>query len=292
MKLTYLATAAIALALGLPSLAQAQNYQSYNSGYQDSSNSYDGYCYARKKNAQTTGTVVGAVAGGAIGGTFSDTRHKGVGTAAGAVIGGLIGNQVGKSSVTCYNGDYYSYQSGYYTPPAAPDGYETVYFRNRPGSDYYSHYHSDRPGYAQNDGYVTDNGAPGFTHYQNNNDGYDDSDTPPPPPPPSNYDNGYHDQQPYHHYNDNSGYYSSSSSSTYTNDQNYQDGYNHSNYAVAGWRDDQGIWHNGRPRAVGWQDDNGNWHVGQVTAYGYRDSHGGWHEQSSSYQTSTYSSGN
>ena len=303
MKLTYLATAALAVALGLPALslpnmAQAQNYQPYNSGYQDSnSNDYDGYCYARMHNAQTNGAVVGAVAGGAIGGTFSDTHHKGVGTAAGAVIGGLIGNQVGKSSVTCYNGDYYSYQSGYYAPPPAPDGYETVYFRDRPGGDYYQHYHTDRPAYAYDSGqsgYVTDNGAPGFTHYQNppsayqNNDGSDDSDTPPPPPPPSNYDNGY-SGQPYHHYDDNSGYNSSSGNG---DDQSYHDGYAHPHYAVAGWQDDQGIWHNGRPRAVGWQDDNGNWHTGQVVAYGWRDSQGGWHEESSSYQSSSYTSGN
>ena len=274
MKLTYVATVALAIALGLPAMAQAQNYQPYNSGYQNNNtNDYDGYCYARKKNAQTNGTVIGAVAGGAIGGTFSDTRHKGVGTVAGAVIGGVIGNQVGKSSVTCYNGDYYSYQSGYYAPPPPPQGYETVYFRDRPGSNYYRNYHTSRPVYA------SDNGAPGFTHYPDQNDGYDDSDTPPPPPPPSNYDNG---NQPYHHYSDNSG--------GYNDDSNYQDGYAQPHYAMAGWQDDQGIWHNGRPRAVGWQDDNGNWHVGQVVAYGWRDSQGGWHEESSSYQSSSYSS--
>ena len=281
MKLIYLATAAMAIALGLPALAHAQNYQPYNSGYQDSnSNDYDGYCYARKHNAQTNGTVIGAVAGGAIGGTFSDTRHKGVGTVAGAVLGGVIGNQVGKSSVTCYNGDYYSYQSGYYAPPPPPVGYETVYFRDRPGSNYYQHYHTSPPVYAG------DSGQPGFTYDSSQghdqNDGYY-SDAPP-PPPPSTYDNG----QPYHHYGDNSG--DGSNGYNDNDDSSYSDGYADPHYAAAGFRDEQGVWHDGRPRAVGWQDQYGTWHVGQVTAYGWRDARGGWHEQSSSYQSSSYSS--
>ena len=94
-----LGVAALAAALAIPAVAAAQDY--------------DGYCYQKKHDAGTNGLV------------------------AGAIIGGAVGSNAGRDSVKCYNGEYYSYDSGYYDPPPAPDGYSVVYFHSRPSSSYY-----------------------------------------------------------------------------------------------------------------------------------------------------------
>ena len=255
---------------------------------------YDGYCYARKSNAGKNGAVVGAVAGAVIGSQISK-NERGLGTVGGAVIGGVIGNQVGKSSVKCYNGAYYAYRSGnYYSPPAAPDGYETIYFRDRPQSGYYENVYYDPPSYQQS-----------YNQQPQYEDRYDNG----PRPYNGQYSQPYnqpqtYEAQPYQPRYSNSadGYYSSSStysSSSAGSGQTYTDGTPYygsssSSYgtprprnAEEGWRDDQGVWHNGRPRAVGWQDDQGRWHVGQVIAYGWRDGNGGWHEESAGYSSTT-----
>ncbi len=70
-------------------------------------------------------------------------------------------------------------------------------------------------------------------------------------------------------------YSSGSYSGSYSGDRQ-------STRAVQGWRDDQGQWHIGRPRAVGWEDDSGRWHAGEVAAYGWRDGRGNWHESQGS----------
>ncbi|MGA9659801.1 MAG: glycine zipper 2TM domain-containing protein [Asticcacaulis sp.] len=138
MRQTPLVRAGLMLALGCfvaaPNLAAAQDRDLRN---------YDGYCYAKKKDAQTNGTVIGAVLGGLIGSQVSK-NERGLGTAGGAVIGGVIGNNVGKNSVKCYNGEYYSYQGSYYDPAPAPSGYSVVYYKDRPANDRYDHVYYDR----------------------------------------------------------------------------------------------------------------------------------------------------
>jgi hypothetical protein len=217
-----LAAAAAALSLGAPLAAHAQ-YSTQN---------YDGYCYARKTDAQKNGAILGAVIGG-LAGTQISKHERGLGAVGGAVAGGVIGSQVGKSSVKCYNGAYYAYNGRYYAPPAAPDGYQVLYFKDRPATgDYYDRVYTSPPsGYADNNsgGYYSDN---------------------------SDYQNRYNDNR----YGDNNGRY---------NDNN---GYGQ---RTEGFRDEQGNWYVGQPRAYGWQDDRGVWHTGDVT-YGYRDSRGNW----------------
>lgn len=149
----------LAVAAGAPMAVQAQSQ-------------YDGYCYV-KKGSNTTGTVVGAVAGGALGSQVSK-NEKGLGTVAGAVLGGVIGNKVAKSNDKCLNGEYYSYQSGSYTPAYAPDGYDVVYYKSRPDSKmydvvYYDTQRHTRPGYGYNNdsgysngGYAYDQGVQGW----------------------------------------------------------------------------------------------------------------------------------
>lgn len=126
---------------------------------------YDGYCYARKKEAQTNGTVIGAVLGGLVGSQISK-NERGLGTVGGAVVGGVIGNNVGKKSVKCYNGEYYSYQGSYYDPAPPPSGYSVVYYKDRPSNDryervYYDRYrHTTPPPYAYGDAWRNDNDNP------------------------------------------------------------------------------------------------------------------------------------
>lgn len=134
VKLT-LAAAAAAL-MAVPMVASAQNYE--------------GYCYQRKKDAGRNGAIVGAIIGGAIGSQVSK-NERGLGTVGGAVIGGAIGNNAGKKSVKCYNGDYYSYESGYYEPAPAPDGYSVVFYESRPSRRDYDRVHTRREAYR--DGY-------------------------------------------------------------------------------------------------------------------------------------------
>ncbi len=86
-----------------------------------------------------------------IGSNVAAKHHRDSGTVAGAIVGGLIGHNAGKSSVKCYNGEYYAYNGSYYNPPAAPDGYSTVYYNSRPSRDYYDRVETGR---AYSDGYA------------------------------------------------------------------------------------------------------------------------------------------
>ncbi|MGA9658786.1 MAG: glycine zipper 2TM domain-containing protein [Asticcacaulis sp.] len=54
-------------------------------------------CEYQKDKSSKEGTVVGAVAGGLIGGSLADTHNKGLGTVVGAVAGGVVGNKVGRN---------------------------------------------------------------------------------------------------------------------------------------------------------------------------------------------------
>ncbi len=99
---------------------------------------YDGYCYERKDQAQASGTIIGAVAGGLLGNSVSNRWNRGSSTVAGAILGAVVGNSIGRSSVECYGGRYYAYNDGYSAPPPPPDGYTVVYYERRPPVEYYS----------------------------------------------------------------------------------------------------------------------------------------------------------
>jgi hypothetical protein len=110
---------------------------------------YDGYCYARKDQASATGLIAGAAIGGAIGNGASNRWDRGGNTIAGALVGAMLGSAVGRSSVDCYDGAYYAYDSGYYAPPPPPSGYTVVYFNSRPSYGYrYVYREHYRPGYG------------------------------------------------------------------------------------------------------------------------------------------------
>jgi len=161
----------LSLTLGLtlvavaPSLAFAQDQDLRN---------YDGYCYAKSAQAQKNGTIIGAVLGGLIGSQASK-HERGLGALGGAVIGGAIGSSAGKSSVRCYNGEYYSYQGSYYDPAPPPSGYAVVYYKSRPPQDSYSNVYYDRyhhtspPPYGYNDAWKNDGSNPNGWRDQDGN---------------------------------------------------------------------------------------------------------------------------
>jgi len=305
MMLKLSSAVAVAALMVLPAVSHAQYAPGYhyNSGYYGDgyyggggyqSNDYDGYCYMRRHNAGTTGAVVGALAGGAIGGTFANTHNKGVGTALGAIVGGVAGNAIGRSSVNCYNGDYYSYQDGYYQPGPAPDGYEAVYFHDRPDHAYYEHVYTSRvPKYGYGTAYGGDpyEGGDAFVSghddgYYNNSydddDGYagqDDGDYSQPCDSSCGYSVTY--SQPYTVYDGSSGYYGttggtygyagqsapgSCSCAQWSGDQPY----------TSGWHDDHGGWHDGGMHTRRWRDSNGVWHVSRRSSYSYSSSSYGY----------------
>lgn len=213
---------------------------------------YDGYCYMRKHEARTNDAIIGAVAGGALGGTVANTHNKGAGTVLGAAVGAAIGANIGSDSVKCYNGEYYSFDRGSFAPPPPPEGYETVYYNSRPDTSYYKHveYHSTTT-YQDGDG--------GYTHTETRYSGDAPQGAYAAPPPA---------------YAQNTDYYG--------------DGRDRSDAAVQGFRDEDGRWHRGEPRAIGWQDEDGNWHEGRITAYGWRDGDGHWHEERQQDQGNGY----
>ncbi|CAL4866866.1 hypothetical protein MMA231_01111 [Asticcacaulis sp. MM231] len=211
--------AGAALILGMTVGSTAAQAQSQ---YQNSSE-YDGYCYV-KKGSNTTGTVVGAVAGGALGSQVSK-NERGLGTVAGAVLGGVIGNQVGKSNDRCLNGEYYSYESGYYQPGYAPDDYNVVYYKSRPNTKmydvvYYDNQRRTTPGYGYNQG--TQGG------YNNGQNGQP-------------YSNGQVYNQGVQGWRDNTG--------------TWREG----RPVAFGWKDSRGRWHEGQLQAYGYKDRNGTW---------------------------------
>jgi len=110
---------------------------------------FDGYCYERKDQARTTGTLLGAVIGAAVGNGASRYYDRGSNTIAGAMVGAMIGNTVGNSSVTCYGGRYYAYDEGYYAPPPPPEGYTVVYYETRPPVTYYERVYTYREYYPR-----------------------------------------------------------------------------------------------------------------------------------------------
>lgn len=114
-----LATATTALA---PMAADAQRYghrYAYDRAYDDGYNRggyYDrdyrtyrgdrGYYRNRGCNSGTTGTIIGAIAGGLLGRSIDGGRDRAAGTIIGGAAGALAGRAVGKSN----NPDYCRYR--------------------------------------------------------------------------------------------------------------------------------------------------------------------------------------
>ena len=126
---------------------------------------YDGYCYAKKHEAQKNGTIIGSVVGGLVGSQISK-NERGLGLLAGAVIGGVAGNKIGKAQTAkCWKGEYYSYQGAYYDPAPAPKGYTVVFYKERPAPEvfktvYYDTYrHTTPPPYAYGEAWGKGNPA-------------------------------------------------------------------------------------------------------------------------------------
>ncbi len=155
--------AATVLAMAAPAMAQDNDVRNA-----------DGYCYAKQKDARTEGTVVGAIIGGLVGSQISK-NERGLGAVGGAVIGGAIGNNAGKSSVKCYNGEYYAYQGSYYDPAPPPPGYTTIYYRQRPSQDHYTqvyydrYHHTSPPPYGYGDAWRRDDNNPNGWYDQSGN---------------------------------------------------------------------------------------------------------------------------
>jgi len=221
--LTAGAALVLTLAAGLPMAAQAQ--QQYQQG-----SSYDGYCYTKKNGAKTTGTVVGAVGGAAVGSQISK-NERGLGAVLGAVAGGALGRTIGANSVKCLNGEYYSYQNGYYSPAAAPEGYDVVYYQDRPKDSMYSVVYYDT--YRHTD-----------PNYAYNNNGYNNNTS----------------------YNNNGGYAYNQGTQGWRDDS----GTWHEGRPVAfGWKDSKGRWHEGQLQAYGYKDSSGRWRETSASSYGY-----------------------
>ncbi|MFP1131685.1 glycine zipper 2TM domain-containing protein [Asticcacaulis sp. W401b] len=109
---------------------------------------YDGFCYHKQQNTKTKGTIIGAVAGAAVGNVVAGKGNKTEGTVLGAVVGGAIGNQVGEEVKEnkvqqCLNNQYFVFDRREYAPPPAPKGYAVAYYTQRP---YYSTYYTHRNG--------------------------------------------------------------------------------------------------------------------------------------------------
>ena len=237
------AAVALAFAAGLPLAAHAQTAQ------------YDGYCYAKKDDAKATGTVVGAIIGGALGSQVSK-NERGLGTVGGAVIGGAIGRNVGANSVKCQNGEYYSYQSGYYDPSPAPDGYQVVYYKSRPDTNTYQTVYYDTARHT----------SPQVAYNGDRDRGYNNAGN-----------------------SGNSSYTPASATQGWRD----TDGAWHSGRPVAfGWKDTRGRWHEGQLAAYGWEDTGGTWHeTSTAPSYGYNNGSGNGSGYNNNGNNNNYNNG-
>jgi uncharacterized protein YcfJ len=111
IKQLSLAGAALAMSVGtlVPSAADAQRYgghgqrHAYRDGYNQGPRNYrgEGGRYRERRdgrcNSGTTGTILGAIAGGLLGRSIDTRGDRAVGTVLGAGAGALAGNAVEKS---------------------------------------------------------------------------------------------------------------------------------------------------------------------------------------------------
>ncbi|NJR78675.1 glycine zipper 2TM domain-containing protein [Sphingomonas corticis] len=106
-----LTLAGVALVMGasavVPTTADAQRYRGgydryYDNGrgYRDYDRRYDNrrYNYNRRCNGGTTGTIVGAIAGGLLGRAIDTRGDRTLGTVLGGVGGAVAGNAIEKSN--------------------------------------------------------------------------------------------------------------------------------------------------------------------------------------------------
>ena len=94
-----------------------RGYRWSDRGYRDD-DYYRGYrdspCERRDRGNRAAGTIIGAIAGAAIGSNLDDDGNRAEGTVLGAIVGGAIGNNVARSNARCDNvGYYYTYDQTY-----------------------------------------------------------------------------------------------------------------------------------------------------------------------------------
>jgi hypothetical protein len=134
---------ALASALAVPTFASAQS-----SGYYDNRPNYDyDPCKRESTNRATTGGVLGALAGAAIGSNLA-AHHGGRtgGAALGGVVGAVAGANIGKNSAACNSGQQ---RQGYYNNGQTyGSNYGSGYDDRYQGDGYY-----DR---SRNEGYAED----------------------------------------------------------------------------------------------------------------------------------------
>ncbi len=225
MKTIHILAISTAIGLTMGAFAPAAFAQQ---GYASASaETYDGYCYARKDQAKTTGTVVGAVAGGVLGSQVSK-NERGLGTVIGAIAGGAIGRSIAADGVKCLNGEYYSYQSGYYDPAPAPEGYQPVYYRSRPSSQTYSTVYYDTQRHTSSQTYAQAQANAYNAPHASDNSAYGRED-----------DRARSQPQGW---KDSNGQWRSGRPQAF------------------GWQDNRGRWHVGQLQAYGWRDNRGDWH--------------------------------
>lgn len=83
--------------------AYAQSYQAPRYYYDGNRAYYGGRAFdgACRKDSNTGGTILGALAGGVAGNVIAGRGDKTLGTVAGAGIGGLIGRELDKRKYSC-----------------------------------------------------------------------------------------------------------------------------------------------------------------------------------------------
>ncbi|MDO8800400.1 glycine zipper 2TM domain-containing protein [Phenylobacterium sp.] len=139
---------ALSAAAAMPSFASAQSGyygQSYDSGYYDP-------CRRSSSNRSTTGGLIGALAGAAIGSNVAARNARTEGAVLGGLVGAVAGSKIGKDSAACAP----SRQSGYYGS----------------GSQYGSNgYYGGSNGYY---GSAYDNGYAGRTYDYDRSSAYND----------------------------------------------------------------------------------------------------------------------
>ena len=89
--------------------AQQAYADGYRQGYQQPRYYNDGRAYygsravngACRKDSNTGGTILGALAGGVAGNVIANRGDKTLGTVAGAGLGGLIGREIDKGKYSC-----------------------------------------------------------------------------------------------------------------------------------------------------------------------------------------------
>lgn len=130
-----------AAVLAVPTLASAgdYDYRGYNTDYK---------CQQRTNNQQTTGGIIGALAGAAIGSNVAGRGVRTEGAVLGAVVGAVAGSAIGKKNSAC--DDQYEYE------------------RNRRGNQNYGY----NNGYNQYGSYDRDRHE---RHHDRNDNYYDNS---------------------------------------------------------------------------------------------------------------------